>query len=143
MVHGVVRESDLDESVVLGSVVADSQPERLEQGSEAVGGGVEEEVSSQHGQLIKEFDGTGFLEGVSFEVAEGLKLYSSFGFQLAEPVLDSGEDSPGRVVLGFEGADEAILTMSDVIDGPTQGITLHPQFLLRGARGMGLSDQGR
>jgi hypothetical protein len=47
VVDGVVREGDLDESLVLGPVVADGESERLEQGPELFSGGIEK-VCTEH-----------------------------------------------------------------------------------------------
>ena len=47
VIDGVVREGDLDESLMLGSVIADGEPERFEQSSELFGESIYE-VHAEH-----------------------------------------------------------------------------------------------
>ena len=86
--------------------------------------------------MIEEVDRDVHLQVVRFEVGDSVELGAPFGFEFAEALLDSGEDSATGVVLGFESADEAILTIGDVVEGSAKS------FKLGGSIGVSLMVNG-
>lgn len=124
MVDGVVCQGDLNESVMVRSAVTDDEPERLEQEAESLGGGIEE-IGAEHWQLIEQVYRDGLRGVVScFEIGERIELGLSFGFEFADATLDPGEDCATGVVLGFDGADKTVLTVTEIADGSAKSIKL-------------------
>ncbi|MDA8274915.1 MAG: hypothetical protein M0029_05975 [Actinomycetota bacterium] len=121
VVDGVLGDGGPHEGVMVGLVVADFEPEALEERPQDVLGGVEE-VGVDDGERVEQFDGDGLGFFGRFEGGKGCELGLSLCLEFAEPVADAGEDGAGGVVLGFEGADESVLAPGDLVEGSVQRV---------------------